>query len=47
MPKLVEQTIGASDGVTYWASHDKATRELGFAPRTLEQGIVDTWGDHR
>ena len=34
----------AGDGVTYWASHDKATRELGFNPRSLEQGITDTWG---
>ena len=30
--------------MTYWAGHDKASRELGFNPRGLEQGITDTWG---
>lgn len=44
MPASVGETIRAGAGVTYWASHDKAARELGFAPRTLEQGAGDTWG---
>jgi len=43
MPAGMREVISASAGVTYWASHDKATRELGFEPRTLEQGIADTW----
>lgn len=38
------EVIRAGDGVTYWAGHDKATNDLGFGPRSLEQGIVDTWG---
>ena len=46
MPANLRETISASDGVTYWASHAKATRELGFEPRSLEQGIADTWGSH-
>ena len=46
MPANLRETIAAGDGVTYWASHAKATRELGFAPRSLEQGVVDTWGAH-
>ncbi len=46
MPANLGETISASAGVTYWANHDKAARELGFAPRGLEQGILDTWG-HR
>ena len=33
--------IRASDGVTYWASCDKARRELGYAPRPLAQGLQD------
>jgi nucleoside-diphosphate-sugar epimerase len=37
-PNLGE-TIRASDGVTYWASSEKATRELGYAPRDLESGL--------
>lgn len=44
MPANLREVIRAGDGVTYWAKHDKATRELGFAPRTLEDGIADTWG---
>jgi dihydroflavonol-4-reductase len=39
-PNLREM-ITASDGVTYWAKHDKAMRELGYAPRGLEQGLRD------
>jgi dihydroflavonol-4-reductase len=46
MPAILRETISASDGVTYWASHEKASRELGFQPRSLEQGIADTWGNH-
>lgn len=44
MPANVTEVIRAGAGVTYWASHDKARRELGFGPRTLEQGAADTWG---
>jgi nucleoside-diphosphate-sugar epimerase len=40
----LREAISASEKVTYWARHDKATAELGFRPRSLEQGIVDTWG---
>jgi nucleoside-diphosphate-sugar epimerase len=40
----LREAISSGDGVTYWAKHDKATAELGFRPRSLEQGIVDTWG---
>jgi dihydroflavonol-4-reductase len=43
-PANLGEAIRAGDGVTYWASHDKATRELGFKPRSLEQGVADTWG---
>ena len=44
MPENLKETISAGAGVTYWANHDKASRELGFVARSLEQGIVDTWG---
>ena len=37
----LRETIRASDGVTYWASCDKAMRELGYAPRPLAQGLQD------
>ena len=42
-PKL-RDLIRASDGVTYWAKDDRARRELGYAPRGLEQGLRDTFG---
>jgi dihydroflavonol-4-reductase len=44
VPANMSEMISASAGVTYWVSHDKATRELGFEPRGLEQGVADTWG---
>ena len=44
LPANLRETISAAENVTYWAKHDKATAELGFKPRSLEQGIVDTWG---
>ena len=36
---------GAADGVTFWGSHAKAAAELGFAPRGLEPGARDAYGD--
>lgn len=41
-PPNLRELISASDGVTYWARHDKAVRELGYAPRRLEQGLRET-----
>lgn len=38
-PNLHEAT--ASDGATFWATHEKAKRELGYNPRSLDQGIKD------
>ncbi|HEV8402543.1 MAG TPA: SDR family NAD(P)-dependent oxidoreductase [Candidatus Limnocylindrales bacterium] len=42
-PNLGE-LIRASDGVTYWANHGKATAELGYSPRDLETGARDAFG---
>ncbi|MGZ5337442.1 MAG: NAD-dependent epimerase/dehydratase family protein [Solirubrobacterales bacterium] len=41
-PPNLKELIATSDGVTWWASHEKAKRELGYAPRDLEQGLRDT-----
>lgn len=41
-PPNFGELISVSDGVTYWARDDKARRELGFAPRSLEEGLRDT-----
>lgn len=46
MPANLAEAIRSGDGVTYYATAGKARRELGFAPRSLEQGIVDTWRRH-
>ncbi len=40
MPKNMREAIAASDGVTYYASHAKATRELDYRPRTLADGLA-------
>lgn len=41
-PPNLRELIGSADGVTFWASHEKATRELGYEPRGLERGLRDT-----
>jgi len=38
-PPNLRELVSASDGVTYWASDDKARRELGYAPRDFETGL--------
>lgn len=38
------ESLRAADDVTYWASHGKATAELGYAPRPLSQGALDAFG---
>lgn len=35
----LRELIAAADGVTYWASDEKARRELGYAPRSAEEGL--------
>ena len=39
----LREVVSASAGVTYWASADKAARELGFTTRSLEDGLRDTF----
>jgi nucleoside-diphosphate-sugar epimerase len=36
----LRELISAADGVTYWASDAKARRDLGYAPRKLEDGLA-------
>jgi dihydroflavonol-4-reductase len=38
-PPNLRELISSADGVTFWASHEKATRELGYRPRGLEEGL--------
>lgn len=40
-PPNLKELISASDGVTYWASDDKARSELGYSPRGLDDGLAD------
>ena len=42
LPPNLRELIKTSDGVTYWATDAKARRELGYAPRSLEQGVKET-----
>jgi nucleoside-diphosphate-sugar epimerase len=38
----LRELIRAADGVTYWATDQKARRELGYAPRDLVTGLRQT-----
>jgi dihydroflavonol-4-reductase len=40
-PPNLAELVRASDGVTYWATHAKAERTLGYAPRDLETGLQE------
>jgi dihydroflavonol-4-reductase len=41
-PPNLSELISSADGVTFWASHDKAIEKLGYSPRGLEDGLRDT-----
>lgn len=41
-PPNLRELISAADGVTFWATNEKAARELGYAPRGIEEGIRQT-----
>lgn len=38
-PPNLRELISSADGVTFWASYEKAGRELGYEPRGLELGL--------
>jgi nucleoside-diphosphate-sugar epimerase len=41
-PPNLRELVSMADGVTFWGGHDKAVRELGYSPRSLEAGLRDT-----
>ena len=41
LPNNLGEVLSASAGVTYWATADKARRDLGFAARDLRTGLRD------
>ena len=41
-PPNLRELIKSADNVTFWATNEKAARELGFAPRGIEEGIRQT-----
>ncbi|HMC49840.1 MAG TPA: NAD-dependent epimerase/dehydratase family protein [Solirubrobacterales bacterium] len=47
-PPNLRELISSADGVTFWASYEKAARDLGYAPRGMEEGMRQTLeGDER
>jgi len=47
LPPNMRELISSSDGVTFWASHAKAERELGYSPRDMQTGFEQTFGERR
>jgi dihydroflavonol-4-reductase len=41
-PPNLREIISSADGVTFWASYEKAGRELGYSPRGMEEGLRQT-----
>ena len=41
-PPNLRELISSADGVTFWATSEKAQRELGFEPRGLAEGLRAT-----
>lgn len=41
-PPNMREVVKSTDGVTFWATSEKAKRELGYAPRDLQTTIADT-----
>src|SRR3989442_10181723 len=40
----LREVVSSADGVTFWATDAKARAELGTRPRTLREGLRDTFG---
>ncbi len=43
-PPNLGEIVSASENVTYWASDDRARRELGYRPRSLDEGLAEMFG---
>jgi nucleoside-diphosphate-sugar epimerase len=43
LPPNIGELIDSSEGVTFWAKHDKAIEALGYSPRGLESTLRDTF----
>jgi len=41
-PPNLREIITSADNVTFWASYEKAERELGYSPRGMEEGLRQT-----
>jgi dihydroflavonol-4-reductase len=41
-PPNLRELISSADGATFWASYEKAERELGYSPRGLDEGLRQT-----
>jgi dihydroflavonol-4-reductase len=41
-PPNLRELISSADNVTFWASYDKAQKELGYSPRGMDEGLKQT-----
>lgn len=43
-PANLREAVRCTHGVTYWATHERAAAELGYAPRPMADGFRETFG---
>lgn len=46
-PANLAEAVISTDHVTYWGTHAKAARELGYAPRPMAEGFEETYAPLR
>lgn len=44
VPPNLSEIVSAAENVTYWASDERARTELGYSPRSLDEGLADMFG---
>jgi dihydroflavonol-4-reductase len=43
-PANLAEAVRCTEGITYWGTHAKAARRLGYAPRPMDEGFAEVFG---